>query len=352
LKRIAAEGPRAFYEGAIAADIVRVVNEHPRNPGTLSTQDIADFRVRERAPLCAPYREWRICGMAPPSSGATTVLQILKLLEPLPMRAQAPDSLMAAHLFTEAGRLAYADRARYLGDPDFVSVPVRALLDERYLDSRRAQIDPRRTLGRASAGQPERLRVARIDGQTQEEASTTHLSVVDADGNAVALSSSIESAFGSRVMAAGFLLNNQLTDFAFAPRDADGVLANRVEPRKRPRSSMAPTMVFDRSGRLVLVIGSPGGTWIIPYVAKTLVGVLDWQLSLQAAIDLPHVATPNGPTFLERGTRAEALKGPLELLGHEVRVIDMTSGLHGIHRVGDRWVSGADPRREGIGRGE
>ncbi len=349
LRAIATEGSKVFRAGPIALDIVNAVRTHPTNPGTLTLADLDGFRPRTRTPLCAPYRAWRICGVPPPSAGGITVLQILKLLEERNIGVLAPDSLMAAHLFSEAGRLAYADRNAFIADPEFVDVPVLQMLAPRYLAERAAMIDPRRSIGTAQAGQLARFDRVRIDAD--EVPATTHLSVIDAEGNAVALSSSIENAFGARLMVRGFMLNNQLTDFSFAPEEAGTRVANRVEGGKRPRSSMAPTMVFDRDGRLILMIGSPGGAWIINFVARALVATLDWGLDLQSAFELPHYGSRNGPTELERGTSAEGLRDGLERLGHTVQVIDMPSGLHGIQRRADGWLGAADPRREGVARG-
>jgi gamma-glutamyltranspeptidase / glutathione hydrolase len=349
LRTIGAEGAKALRTGPIAADIVATARKHPTNPGLLSAADLEAYRPVEREALCAPYRAWRICGVPPPSAGAITVLQILKVLEDRNLGDLAPESLAAAHLFAEAGRLAYADRNAYIADPDFVTVPTTQLMMPAYLAGRAALIDPKRSMGRAPAGKLGDLKRTRID--VDELPATTHLSVVDGEGNAVALSASIENAFGARVMVRGFLLNNQLTDFAFAAEEDGASVANRVEGGKRPRSSMAPTMVFDRDGRLIQLIGSPGGAWIINFVARALVATLDWGLDLQTAFDLPHYGSRNGATELERGTSAERLRVGLEQLGHSVQVIDMPSGLHGIQRRGDGWLGAADPRREGVPRG-
>ena len=328
LRAVAANGAKAFYEGEIPADVVRAVRTN-RKPGDLTSADIAAYQPREREPLCGVYRVWRICSMGPPSSGGVGVLQILGMLERVPF-AGAP-VVPAVHYFSEAGRLAYADRARYLGDPDFVTVPLAKLLAPAYLAQRAALIGER-SMRHAMPG--------------DMESGTSHFSIVERNGDAVAMTTTIEASFGSRIMARGFLLNNELTDFDFVPGGP-----NEVGPGKRPRSSMAPTLVFDRDGRLQLILGSPGGSVIINYVAKALIGVLDWKLDIQQAIDLPNFGSRNGPTEIERGSAYEALVAPLARRGHEVRVIEMESGLHGIERVGAGWRGGADSRREGIAKG-
>jgi len=327
LKIIAAQGAQAFYEGAIAADIVRAA---AARGGDLTEKDVAAYRAVEREPVCGPYRAWRVCSMAPPSSGGVALLQILGMLERTRFAAAAPQSAEAVHYFSEAGRLAYADRGRYLGDPDYVSVPVQRLLDKAYLD-RRAALIGERSMGGAIPG--------------DMESGTSHVSIVAANGDAVSMTTTIESVFGSRVMVRGFLLNNELTDFDFVPGSANALAAG-----KRPRSSMTPTMVFAR-GELELVIGSPGGSAIINYVAKALVGVLDWKLDVQSAIDLPNFGSRNGPTQLEQGSAHETLAPALAARGHDVEMVPFLSGLHGIERVPGGWRGGADSRRDGIAKG-
>jgi gamma-glutamyltranspeptidase/glutathione hydrolase len=351
LQRVAADGAGAFYRGDIAQDIVAAVRREPR-AGDLTEDDLARYRAKRREVLCGAYRRWKVCGMPPPSSGGFTVLQILEILERFDLRALPPDSAEAVHLFSEAGRLAYADRDRYIADPDFVAAPLAALLDSRYLESRSKLIDPARSMGRASAGDPSQLASRFGRGEALELPSTTQISIVDAEGDAVAMTTSIESAFGDRRMVRGFLLNNQLTDFSWLSEEDGRPVANRVEGGKRPRSSMAPTIVFDDKGRVYMVIGSPGGHSIINYVAQALVDVLDWGMDIQQAVSSPHYGSRNGPTDLERGTPLEALVPELRRMGHTVRLRAETSGLHGIVRTADGWAGGADPRREGVALGE
>jgi len=352
LQGIAAGGAAAFYRGPVARDIVAAVRGDARNPGDLSEQDLADYQPRERDPICAArFGNLRVCGMPPPSSGGIAVLQILGVLEGASVAAAPPLSPRVIHWFSEAGRLAFADRRRYLADPDFVSVPVDALLDPAYLRRRGALVRESGSLGEAPPGElPVAQAMAAAD--PAELPATTHLSIVDASGNALSMTTSIENVFGSRVMVRGFLLNNQLTDFSFRPKQDGMAVANRVEAGKRPLSSMAPTVVYGADGNLVALVGSPGGGQIINYVAKTLLALFDWKLTPDQALELPHFGSRNGPTELERGTAAAALRPALEGLGHEVAVHDMTSGLAVVVRRDGEWVGAADPRREGSARGE
>jgi gamma-glutamyltranspeptidase / glutathione hydrolase len=351
LRAVAAHGADAFYRGEVARAIVAKVRAHPRSPGDMAEADLAGYAALEREALCGPYRKWKVCGMPPPSSGGFAVLQMLAILERLGIERTGPASLEAVHLFSEAGRLAYADRDAYIADPAFFRAPLAPLLEPGYLAARARLVDRSRSMGRARPGSPPGM-PALAAGEALELPSTSHVSIVDADGDAVAVTASIESAFGNRQMVRGFMLNNELTDFSWLP-EVDGTpVANRVEPRKRPRSSMAPTLVFDAGGRLVLAVGSPGGHSIINYVAKTLVGVLDWGLDVQDAVSLPNFGSRNGPTDLERGTDMERLVPGLRAMGHVVRVRPETSGLHGVQRSAQGWIGGADPRREGAALGD
>lgn len=351
LRRIALLGADAFYKGDIGLDVVKTVNGALDNPGLMTPSDITGYHAKKREPVCAPYREYMVCGMGPPSSGGVAVEQALSILARFDLSSIKPLSAEAVNLVTQAEQLAFADRNSYLADPDFVMVPVKGLLDESYLNGRSLQVGADRKIGEATAGFPP-LSVTFAPGISPELPATSHISVVDADGNAVAMTSSIEMAFGSALMVRGFLLNNQLTDFSFK-ESADGrLVANRVAGGKRPRSSMSPTMVFDGEGNLKLVIGSPGGSHIINYVVETIIAVLDWRMSIQEAISLPRFGNCNGATYLEKGTEAERLVPFLEKLGHKVTVTDLNSGLHGIMVTGRGLKGGADPRREGTVLGE
>ena len=353
LRKIAAEGAAGFYRGEIALALVERVQARRPWPGDISLEDLQDYRARERAPVCAPYRRWTVCGAAPPSSGGIAVLQILGLLERFPLGALGPDSAEAYHLLVEAHRLAFADRERYLGDPDYVDIPVDGLLAPDYLARRSLLIDPQRAMDRALPGVPAPT-VTRVSASAPSGADggTSHFTVVDAQGNVVALTSSVEAPFGSRMSAAGFLLNNQLTDFSFRARDGERAHPNAVAPGKRPRSSMSPIIVLDEQGEVRLAIGARGGSRIIGYVAKTLVGVLDWELDIQEAIARPNFAYTDGRLELERGTVLAVWREAFRGRGHRVREAELASGLHGIERFGESWRGGADPRLEGVARGE
>jgi gamma-glutamyltranspeptidase/glutathione hydrolase len=357
LRKLASGGADAFYTGEIARDIVDTANTHPTNPGDLTLSDLANYRVKVRGAVCDSYRGYRVCGMPLPSSGGLTVLQMLKMLEPYDLRAMGPASFWSVYFFSEAGRLAFADRGVYEADPAFYASPA-GLLDESYLLGRSALIKPDSSMGEAKPGNPPaKPAAARKTAYGRDIAlefpSTSHISIVDKYGNAVAMTTTIEDGFGSRLMTkGGFLLNNELTDFSFAPTEDGKPVANRIEAGKRPRSSMAPTIVYDRFGRVAIVAGSPGGSAIINYVAKTLVGIIDWDLDPQAAIALPNFGSRNGPTELEKDTSLVALEPKLRALGAQVLVMDHTSGLQAIVRTKTGWIGGADPRREGIVKGE
>jgi gamma-glutamyltranspeptidase/glutathione hydrolase len=355
LKAIAEGGARAFYEGPIADAVVAAAQGAYNFAGDLALGDLAAYAVKEREPLCFTYREHRLCGLGPPSSGGVAVAQTLKLLEPLGLGHGRDDAMAAGalHLIAEAEKLAYADRNRYLADPDFTAVP-DGLLDPLYLERRRALIDPLHAMPEPPPGDPPGL-IKRAFGfdATLENVGTSHISVVDDEGNAVALTTSIEGVFGSGVFAAGFLLNNQLTDFSFAPVDEHGdAIANAVEAGKRPRSSMAPTIVFDDKGELFAVLGSPGGARIILYVVKALVALLDWDMDAEAAAALPNFGSLGGAFEIEYGWAALWHALELKGYGHEISPDLMNSGLHIIVARGGRLEGGADPRREGVALGD
>ncbi|MEM1200824.1 MAG: gamma-glutamyltransferase [Pseudomonadota bacterium] len=347
LRTIAENGAAGFYEGPVAKAIVEAVRGHATNPGTMTLEDLAAYQAKRREAVCAPYRTYRVCGMPPPTSGGLTSLMILKMLERFDLAALKPGSLEAVHLISEASRLAFADRGAYMADSDFVDVPVKGLLDPNYLSSRSALIDPAKAMARAEPGTPpgvEKKKTA-IDDLTRP--GTTHLSIVDADGNAVSMTSSVEGGFGAHLMAGGFLLNNQLTDFSFRPERDGMMVANRVEPGKRPRSSMSPSLILKQDGALFAAIGSPGGSRIIGYVTKAMIGLMDWNLTPQEAVNLPHHINRNGKTDLEKGTSVAKLARQLEKRGHQVQIRSLNSGLHGIRVTEQGLEGGADPRREG-----
>ncbi|MFN7977609.1 MAG: gamma-glutamyltransferase, partial [Vicinamibacterales bacterium] len=331
LRAIAKNGPKAFYSGPIAEAIVNAVKSHPTNPGRLTLEDLANYKPAVREPICGPYRGLRICGMPPESSGTIAVLQTLGVLESFDVAKLAPNSLDAVHLIAEAYRLAYADRQKFVGDPAFVSVPVKGLLDATYLKQRASLIKMDRSMGVPVAGTPAGAEPRGLDDALALP-STSHVSIVDKNGNMVSMTTTIENGFGSLQMVKGFMLNNQLTDFSLSPTDAEGrPVANRVEAGKRPRSSMAPSFVFNAKGDVEAVVGSPGGGNIIQYVVKTLVGLIDWKLDIQSAIDLPNFgAQTSTTTEVEKGTVLAALQPGLVARGHTVAVVDINSGLQGI----------------------
>ena len=340
MQLLAEQGARPLQEGPIAEEIVARVRSHVR-PGTLSLADLANYRTVKREALCGPYRVWQVCSMPPPSSGGVAILQVLGMLEPFQLAQGKPNDLRSLHLIAEASRLAFADRARYLADPGFVAVPVAGLLSPTYLAERRSLISPDQSMGRvgpAAAGYVER--------------GTTHITIVDRWGNAVSFTTTIEAPFGAQMVVRGFPLNNELTDFTARP-DIDGrSVANKVEPGKRPRSSMSPTFVLDRDRRLVLAVGSAGGARIIGDTLHALIGMLDWNLSAQASLDQPRVLNLNGPTELEDRGSLPAQASGLRALGHQVQVGRHAGGLSAIRRIDGGWEGGADPRRDGIARGE
>jgi len=349
LRLIAAQGSVVFYKGEIAHDIVAAVKDAKDNPGLLSTTDLAKYRIIERAPVCVTYRSNKVCGMGPPSSGALTVGQILGILNHFDIPQPIAQN---HHLIAEASRLAFADRGLYMADSDFVAMP-EGLLDPAYLKSRAALIDPARAATKVEAGTPPWTSAqVRTPDNAIEFPSTSHMSIVDGDGNAVSLTTTIENGFGSRVMARGFLLNNELTDFSFIPEKDGKPVANRLEPGKRPRSSMSPTIVYGPDGKLKMVVGSPGGSRIIGYVAQTIIGVLDWNLDVQDAIAQPHIVKRFKTVDIETAPGAEAMATVLTALGHDTKVRDLNSGLHAIVLSKKGLTGGADPRREGIVLGD
>ncbi|MGF1462832.1 MAG: gamma-glutamyltransferase [Maricaulaceae bacterium] len=351
LKRIA-DDPRKFYEGPIAQAIVDAVRAEPL-PGVLTLGDLAAYEPHKRDAVCRGYRTYTVCGAPPPSSGGVAILAILGLLEGTDIAERGPDDPQAWHLFIEASRLAYADRDRYVADDQFVDVPLDALLAEDYLAARAQLIDPDIAQETVTAGQPTADIALPGEDATGEVPGTSHFVVVDGAGDVVSMTTTVEAPFGSERMAAGFILNNQLTDFSFRPVDDAGrPVANAPAPGKRPRSSMSPTIVFDENGEFLMAVGSPGGNSIIAYVAKTLIGVLDWGLSPQEAVNLPNVIARRQPVGVETARMDEALVDALEARGHQIRPGQGEgSGLHAVMVSPDGALIGAaDPRREGVAK--
>jgi gamma-glutamyltranspeptidase/glutathione hydrolase len=355
LRIIARDGAGAMYEGEIAEAIVAAVNGNSVSRGQLTLEDLRSYRARKSEPLCSPYRVWTICGPQLPSSGGVTTQQILGIAARFEFAPDDPVGVV--HIIAEAGRLAFADRDFYLADPAFVSAPVADLLSPEYLDGRAALIDPRRARRIVEPGVPTRAAARNFASSAPSDlASTSHFSVVDRWGDAVAMTTSVQSTFGSQLMVGGFLLNNQLTDFSSEPMRDGRPIANRPDGGKRPLSSMSPTLVLDGDDRLRVVIGSPGGTRIIGFVAQALVGVLDLGMDIQEAVAAPHYLARYGSIEIEEDTSLVDLKAQLEALGHTVEVSNLNSGLHGIvieySDTGRTLYGGVDPRREGIALGD
>ena len=353
----AAGGAEPMHTGELARAIAAEVRDNNVRPGRMTPEDLASYQAHVSAPLCTPYRRWRVCGPQLPSSGGVTTQQVLGILAHVELPDIRTEPVRAIHVFAEANRLAFADRNLYLGDPAFVAAPVAGLLDAGYLRARAALIDPDKAMGTIAPGEPPAVAAWEYaPGTASERPSTSHFSIVDRFGDAVSMTTSVQGAFGSQLMVGGFLLNNQLTDFDYVPTVNGKPVANRVEGGKRPLSSMAPTMLLDERGRLRLVVGSPGGTRIIGYVAQSIVGFVDWELDAQEAVAAPHFLAEEGPIELEEGTSLAAHEPALEALGHNVVLNGMNSGLHAIAvehtRRGRVLFGGVDPRREGAALGD
>jgi gamma-glutamyltranspeptidase/glutathione hydrolase len=348
LEKIASEGAKGFYEGSVAEAIVSAVRSYQSNPGVLTLADLAAYEAKRRDPVCATYRTYKVCGMGPPTSGGLTSLMTLKLAEKFDLPSMKPGALEAVHLISEASRLAFADRGLYMADADFVKVPAEGLLSPGYIAKRAELIDPVKSMGKAEPGTPPGAPERKAAGDDLTRSGTSHFSIVDANGNAVSMTTSVEGGFGSHQLVKGFLLNNQLTDFSFVPEKDDEPVANAVQAGKRPRSSMSPTLIFNADGSLFAAIGSPGGSRIIGFVTKTVIGLIDWKLSMQAAINLPHHVNRNGKTELELNTTVGGLVAQLQAMGHAAKTRSLNSGLHGIRITNEGMDGGADPRREGV----
>jgi gamma-glutamyltranspeptidase/glutathione hydrolase len=352
LRAIAKDGPKAFYEGPIAQAIVDKVQHAPVNPGGMTLDDLKNYVAKERPPVCGSYRSYTLCSMGPPSSGGVSVIQILDMLERFPSSNLQPDTLSQVQLTTQAERLAYADRAKYLADSDFIPVPVVGLTDKSYLAQRSALIDPTKDMGQAEAGTPPMKRADYAPDRTPKLPGTSHLSIVDARGEAVSMTTTVEFILGSEMMTRGFVLNNQLTDFSFDPTLNGEPVANAPAPKKRPLSAMAPTIVFGADGKFKLATGSPGGPLIIGFVAQSLLDLIDGNETPAKAAGEPHFINLNSPTIIEKGTPLEALVPQLTAMGHHVIASDeLESGLHIVERVKGGYIGGADPRRDGTAKG-
>lgn len=351
LKLLATYGENAFYQGDIANDIVAAVTNHPKHTGVLAKKDLARYEVIERTPICVDYLEYDVCGMGPPSSGGIAVGQILKLSEQFPLHEWGSTSAKSYKVIGDATQLAFADRAKYLADSDFVSVPSQGLINEDYLKQRAEMINLKAPLKIVNAGSPPwETALNYANDQSIELPSTTHFNIVDAQGNVVSLTSSVENVFGSRIMVRGFLLNNQMTDFSFKHHQDGQIIANHITPGKRPRSSMSPTIVL-KNGSPYLSIGSPGGSYIIGYVAQALIAHLTWQLPLEDVVQLPHISNRFGTVEFEQDTNAQQYEQQFKKWGYKTKLKPLNSGLH-IIKIEQDLTGAADPRREGVAIGE
>jgi len=347
LEEIAATGAQGFYSARNATALASTIAEATPHAGAMRASDITGYEAMWRPALCGAYRAYRICGMGPPSSGETTVYAILKQLERFDLSALGPDSPVSWHLFAESQRLAYADRELYLGDADFVTVPVSGLMDGNYLAARGTLISPESRMGAVAPGQPDKTLARTADGDEPVESGTSHFVAIDSDGEAVSYTSTIEGPFGSGYMHGGFYLNNELTDFSFRPEIGGVPVTNRVEGGKRPRSSMSPTVVFDPQGRLVLAIGAAGGGTIPVQVAKALIGVIDWGLPASDAIALPGLYAPGDTIIVETDSPLLRMRGELEALGHTIEARSLPFKANAAQLIDGEWVGAADPRSEG-----
>ena len=347
LRLIAAKGADAFYKGPIAASIVKTVSTADANPTALTLADLAAYKAEVRDPVCGTYRQYKICGMGPPSSGGTGVLAMLKQLERFDMKGLGKDNPVSWHLFGESQRLAYADREKWIGDPGFVAVPTKGLTDPAYLGARSTLINAGDRMAKAEAGMPAGAPTARVNAADNEVAGTTNFAVADSAGNITTWTSTVEKTFGSGLVAEGFVLNNELTDFNFAPEDQGKLTANHVQPGKRPRSAMSPTIVYDASGKAILAIGAAGGVTIIAQVTKAIIGVLDWGLPVEEAIALPQLIAIGDRFAVEKGTMLETMIPAFTAMGHKPVATALPLKLNGVQRVAGGWRGGADARGEG-----
>lgn len=347
LRTIAAQGPDAFYKGEIAQAIVKTVTTADANPTAMTLADLATYQAKVREPVCGLYRQYKVCGMGPPSSGGVGVLAMLKQIERFDMAGLGKDNPVAWHLFGESQRLAYADREKWIADADFVDVPTKGLADPAYLASRSALISAGGRIAKATAGMPAGAPAARVTAKDNEVAGTTNFAVADSAGNITTWTSTVEKTFGSGLVSGGFVLNNELTDFNFAPEDQGTLTANHVQPGKRPRSAMSPTIVYDAKGQPILAIGAAGGVTIVAQVTKAIIGVLDWGLPVEQAIALPQLIAIGDRFAVEKGTFLEGMIPAFTAMGHQPVATALPLKLNGVQRVAGGWRGGADARGEG-----
>ncbi|CAM3123996.1 gamma-glutamyltransferase [Vibrio mytili] len=352
LSAIAKQGAQAFYHGDIAKDIIETVQTAPGNPGVLAQPDFDTYQIKQRDPVCAAYQSYDICGMGPPSSGALTIGQILALTEQYDLKGWGANSIKSWQVLADASLLAFADRGKYMADQDYVPMPTEGLLDKDYLKQRAKLIQVGKALNKVEAGNPPWSHAMNLSmDESIELPSTSHFNIVDKQGNVVSMTTTIENAFGSRLMVRGFLLNNELTDFSFRTHINGTPIANRLEPGKRPRSSMAPTIMM-KDKKPYMAIGSPGGSRIIGYVAQTIIAHTQWDMNIQQAINQPRLLNRFGTLDIEKGTSAINLQPEMEKMGFTTEIRDLNSGLHAIRITPDGLEGAADPRREGIAIGK
>ncbi len=351
LRLLSKHGSSIFYSGSIGDDIILTTKHAKHNPGILTKQDLISYEVKERKPVCSIYRKFNVCGMGPPSSGAITINQILGIIERFDLKNLGYNNPETWRIIGDASRLAFADRNKYIADSDFVDVPISNLINKNYLRSRSMKLTTNKKLKKVKPGIFSFKKVSNFThNNPQELPSTSHISIIDKYGNALSMTTSIENSFGSRLMTnGGFLLNNQLTDFSFKSKLNGKRIANSIEPKKRPRSSMSPTIIFENN-KPIIIIGTPGGSNIIGYMVNAIISLIDWGLNAQEAASIPHGINKYGTYYLEKGTKISLLEDRLKKMGYDVKIKNFYSGLN-IIQIKDNIYGGSDPRREGVAIG-